>query len=65
MVEELQIKRHWYKIKAQLKKKYGQLIEDDLIFHEGREEELLKRLEKRTGRTEDELRAEILQMEDL
>ena len=59
---KLQMKGSWNEIKGKLKQKYGQLTDDDLVFAEGKEDELLGRLQKRLGRTEDELRAEISDM---
>ena len=58
----LQLKGSWNEIKGKLKQKYGQLTDEDLTFAEGKEDELLGRLQKRLGRTKDELRAEIEQM---
>jgi len=45
-----------------MKQKYGQLTDQDLTFAEGKEDELLGRLQKRLGRSKDELRAEIAEM---
>ncbi len=59
---KLQMKGSWNEIKGKLKQKYGQLTDDDLMFAEGKEDELLGRLQKRLGRTKDELRAEIEEM---
>jgi len=59
---KLQIKGSWNEVKGKLKQKYGQLTDDDLAFAEGKEDELLGRLQKRLGRTKDELRAEIENM---
>ena len=56
---KLQLKGSWNEVKGKLKQKYGQLTDDDLMFAEGKEDELLGRLEKRLGRTRDELRSEI------
>jgi uncharacterized protein YjbJ (UPF0337 family) len=56
---KLQMKGSWNEVKGKLKQKYGQLTDDDLTFAEGKEDELLGRLQKRLGRTEDELRSEI------
>jgi uncharacterized protein YjbJ (UPF0337 family) len=56
---KLQMKGNWNELKGKLKQKYGQLTDDDLTFAEGKEDELLGRLQKRLGRTKDELRAEI------
>jgi len=59
---KLQMKGSWNEIKGKLKQKYGQLTDDDLTFAEGKEDELLGRLQKRLGRTKDEVRAEIEDM---
>jgi uncharacterized protein YjbJ (UPF0337 family) len=59
---KLQMKGNWNEVKGKLKQKYGQLTDDDLAFAEGKEDELLGRLQKRLGRTKDELRAEIEDM---
>jgi uncharacterized protein YjbJ (UPF0337 family) len=59
---KLQLKGSWNEIKGKLKQKYGQLTDQDLMFAEGNEDELLGRLQKRLGRTKDELRAEIEDM---
>jgi uncharacterized protein YjbJ (UPF0337 family) len=61
-VMKLQLKGNWNEIKGKLKQKYGQLTDDDLAFADGKEDELLGRLQKRLGRTKDEVRAEIEDM---
>ena len=59
---KLQMKGSWNEVKGKLKQKYGQLTDDDLMFAEGKEDELLGRLQMRLGRTKDELRSEIEDM---
>lgn len=46
-------------MKGKLKRKYGQLTDDDLSFAEGKEDELLGRLQKKLGKLGEDLRAEI------
>ncbi len=58
----LQLKGSWNEIKGKLKQKYGQLTDQDLTFAEGKEDELLGRLQNRLGKSKDELRAEIEDM---
>jgi uncharacterized protein YjbJ (UPF0337 family) len=58
-MEKLKIKGTWNEIKGKLKQKYGELTDDDLVFTEGKEDELYGRLQKRLGKTKDELRKEI------
>ena len=56
---KLEIKGSWNEIKGKLKQKYGNLTDDDLTFAEGKDEELLGRLQKKLGRSKEELRQEI------
>ena len=58
-MEKLQIKGAWNEVKGKLKQKYGQLTDDDLMFAEGKEDELYGRLQQRLGKTKDELKKEI------
>lgn len=53
---KLEIKGNWNQLKGNLKQKYAQLTDDDLLFEEGKEEELLGRLQKKTGDTKEALR---------
>jgi uncharacterized protein YjbJ (UPF0337 family) len=55
----LQFKGSWNEIKGKLKQKYGQLTDNDLAFAEGKEDELLGRLQQRLGKSKDDLRKEI------
>ena len=52
-------KGNWHELKGKLKQKYGQLTDDDLTFAEGKEEEMLGRLQKKLGKTKEELRDEV------
>ena len=45
---KLQFKGSWNEVKGKLKQKYGDLTDDDLIFAEGKEDELLGRLQATT-----------------
>ncbi len=56
---KLEIKGNWNEIKGKHKQKYGQLTDDDLTFAEGKEDELLGRLQQRLGKTKEEVRREI------
>lgn len=58
-MNELKIKGRWNEIKGNLKQKYGNLTDDDLAFAEGKEEELLGRLQQKTGKTKEQLIEEI------
>ena len=50
-MNKLEIKGDWNITKGKLKQKWGKLTDDDLQFVEGKQEELLGRIQKRTGET--------------
>ena len=56
---KLEIKGNWNEIKGKLKQKYADLTDDDLTFAEGKEDELLGRLQQRLGRSKEDLRRDI------
>lgn len=45
----LEIKGNWNIAKGKLKQKWAQLTDDDLEFVEGKEDELVGRIQKKTG----------------
>ncbi|MDP2385718.1 MAG: CsbD family protein [Bacteroidota bacterium] len=55
METKLKIKGNWDELKGKLKQKYAKLTDDDLLFVEGKENELLGRLEKKLGQTKEEI----------
>jgi len=59
MATELDLKGRWNEVKGKLKQKYGQLTDDDLTFADGKQDELFGRLQKKLGRTKDQIRDEI------
>ncbi len=48
-METLKLKGEWNIIKGNLKQKWAKLTDDDLQFIEGKSDELLGRIQKRTG----------------
>jgi uncharacterized protein YjbJ (UPF0337 family) len=62
MSTKLNLKGNWNEVKGKLKQKYGQLTDDDLMFAEGKEEEMLGRLQKRLGRSKEEVRQMVEQL---
>ena len=58
-MDNLRMKGTWNEAKGKLKQKYGQLTDDDLTFAEGKEDELYGRLQKKLGKTKDEIKNEI------
>ena len=55
-MNSLTLKGTWNETKGKLKQKYADLTDDDLLFEEGQEEELLGRLQKKTGQSKEALR---------
>jgi uncharacterized protein YjbJ (UPF0337 family) len=55
-MDKLQFKGSWNEIKGKLKQQYGNLTDDDLVFAEGKEDELLGRLQKKLGKSKDDVR---------
>jgi uncharacterized protein YjbJ (UPF0337 family) len=53
---KLEMKGTWNETKGKLKQKYADLTDDDLLFEEGKEDELLGRLQKKTGQTKEDIR---------
>ena len=58
-MDDLRIKGNWNQIKGKLKQSYADLTDDDLTYAEGKEDELLGRLQEKTGKSKDELRRQI------
>ncbi len=58
-MNKLKMRGNWNEVKGKLKQKYADLTDDDLMFAEGKEEELFGRLQKRLGKSKEEIRQEI------
>ncbi len=52
----LNIKGNWNEAAGKLKQKYANLTDDELLFKEGKEEELLGKLQKKIGKSKEEIR---------
>ena len=50
-----QVKGNWNVVKGNLKQKWADLTEDDLLYEEGKEDEVLGRIQKRTGETKENI----------
>ena len=58
----LNLKGNWNELKGKLKQKYGQLTDDDLAFAEGKEDEMLGRIQQRLGKSKEEVRRMVEEM---
>jgi uncharacterized protein YjbJ (UPF0337 family) len=56
------MKGNWKEISGKLKQRYANLTDDDVLFTEGKEEELLGRLQKKVGKSKEELRKVIAKL---
>jgi uncharacterized protein YjbJ (UPF0337 family) len=52
----LSMKGNWKEVSGKLKQQFANLTDDDLLFKEGKEEELLGRLQQKLGKTKEEIR---------
>jgi uncharacterized protein YjbJ (UPF0337 family) len=51
-----EIKGNFEELKGKLKQKFAELTDDDLLFAEGKQDELYGRLQKKLGKTNEEIR---------
>lgn len=54
-----QIEGKWKQIRGEFKQKYGKLTDDDVTYSEGKFEEMLGRMQEKTGKSKAELKREI------
>ena len=50
-----ELKGNWKEIKGKLKQKFAMLTDSDLLFAEGKQDEMLGRLQTKLGRTKAEI----------
>lgn len=54
---KLKTKGNWNEIKGKIKQKYANLTDDDLLYEEGKDDELLGRIQKKTGQTKEDVKS--------
>ncbi|HKB86409.1 MAG TPA: CsbD family protein [Ignavibacteriaceae bacterium] len=54
-MDRLEIKGNWNQMKGKVKQHWGNLTDDDLQYSEGKEDELIGRIQKRTGNSREEI----------
>lgn len=54
-MNSLIIKGNWNELAGKLKQQFANLTDDDLLYKNGKEEELLGRLQNKLGKTKEEL----------
>jgi len=55
-MNSLTMKGTWKEVAGKLKQQFADLTDDDVLFIEGKEEELLGRLQKKLGKTQEDVR---------
>lgn len=53
---KLKLKGTWNEVKGKVKQQYADLTDDDLLYEEGKDDELLGRLQKKMGKTKEEVK---------
>jgi uncharacterized protein YjbJ (UPF0337 family) len=54
-MNKLEMKGNWNIAKGRLKQKWANLTDDDLRFEEGQQDELIGRIQRRTGQTREQV----------
>jgi len=62
LMNTISVKGDWKEISGKLKQRYAKLTDDDVLFAKGKEEELLGRLQKKLGKSKEELRKVIAKL---
>lgn len=57
-----ELKGKWNELKGTLKQKYAELTDDDLLFEEGKEDELYGRIQQKIGSTKEEIKKMISEL---
>ena len=52
---KLKLNGNWNELKGKIKQQYADLTDDDLLYEEGQDDELMGRIQKKTGKTKEEL----------
>ena len=52
-----EIKGNWNEMKGKLKQKFADLTDDDLLFEEGKEDEMWGKLQQKLGKTKKEIQS--------
>jgi uncharacterized protein YjbJ (UPF0337 family) len=58
-MDKLEFRGNWNELKGKLKQKYANLTDDDLTFAAGKDDELLGKLQKKIGKSRQEIINEI------
>ncbi|VXC28734.1 General stress protein CsbD [Flavobacterium sp. 9AF] len=51
-----ELKGNWNEVKGKLKQKYADLTDDDLLYEEGKEDELYGKIQQKVGKSKEEIK---------
>jgi uncharacterized protein YjbJ (UPF0337 family) len=54
---KLKVSGNWNEVKGKIKQKYANLTDDDLLYEEGKDDELVGRIQKKTGVAKEEIKS--------
>ena len=54
-MDKLELKGKWNQLKGAVKQELADLTDDDLLYVDGKEDELLGRIQEKTGKAKEEL----------
>jgi uncharacterized protein YjbJ (UPF0337 family) len=57
MPNSKEIEGNWNELKGKLKQKFADLTDDDLLYEEGKEDEMWGKLQQKLGKTEKEIKS--------
>lgn len=58
-MNKTQLEGKWNQVKGEFKQKYGNVTDDDTTYAEGKFDEMLGRLQEKTGKQKEEIKKEI------
>ncbi len=53
---KLKLNGDWNSIKGKIKQEHGHLTDDDLEYEEGKDDELIGRIQKKLGKTKEDIK---------
>jgi uncharacterized protein YjbJ (UPF0337 family) len=54
---KLKMNGSWNEVKGKIKQEYGDLTDDDLAYEDGKDDELLGKIQQKVGKSKEELKA--------
>jgi len=58
-MDKLELEGKWNRIKGAVKQKYGEWFDDDQAYAEGKFDELVGKMQEKSGKTKEEIEKEI------